>query len=143
MSWASKLVRPGQIQEEGIRWALVQEGLKTGGRGLPWRSSGSALVLPGLGAGVHSLVGELRSCTPCSTAKNNQNKKLEAVFSFHHKQEKYGRGQDVLQRKVKWERWLGERGPKEGRKKAGKGLAKETCEEVRDQVLTTSWEGTF
>lgn len=55
VSWVSKLVRPGEIQEEGIRWVLVQEGLKMGGRGLPWRSSGSDLVLPGQAAGVHSL----------------------------------------------------------------------------------------
>lgn len=80
--------------------------------------------------GRGSLPGELRSCMPCGTAKNKQNNKLEAVFSVHRKQEKYGRWQDMLQRKVKWERWLGERGLKGGRR-----LVKASpvaCEEMRD-----------
>ena len=142
VSWASKLVRPGQIQEEGIRWVLVQEGLKIGGRGLPWRSSGSALCFQGWGQGCTPWLGN--SDPACRVAQPKTTKTKNRRQSFHfHKQEKYGRWQDVLQRKVKWERWLGERGPKEGRKKAGKGLAKVTCEEARDQFLTTSCEGTF
>ena len=40
--------------------------------GLSWWSSGEDSVLPLQGAQVRSLVRELRSCIPCSEAKNKQ-----------------------------------------------------------------------
>ena len=39
-------------------------------QGLPWQSNGYDSMLPMQGAQVPSLMGELRSCVPHSTAKN-------------------------------------------------------------------------
>lgn len=85
-----------------------------------WRPSGSDLVLPGQGAGVHSWETQILVCRVAQP--KIQNKKIEA-FLVHRKQEKYGQMARCAPKKSQMGN-VARRAGTEGWKTAGEGL---TC----------------